>query len=31
MINSSMDALYDEKKAFVGEAEKLGLKNDGEF
>ena len=28
MINSSMDALHEAQKAFVGEAERLGLKND---
>lgn len=28
MINSSMDALHETQKAFTGEAERLGLKND---
>ena len=31
MINSYMDALHESQKAFVGEAEILGLKNDDEF
>ncbi len=28
MINSSMDALHEAQKAFAGEADRLGLKND---
>ena len=28
MINSSMDALREAQKAFAGEADRLGLKND---
>lgn len=28
MMNSSMDALREAQKAFAGEAERLGLKND---
>lgn len=28
MINSSMDALHEAQKAFSGEADRLGLKND---
>ncbi len=28
MMNSSMDALREAQRAFVGEAERLGLKND---
>jgi hypothetical protein len=28
MMNSSMDALRETQKAFEGEAERLGLKND---
>lgn len=28
MINSSMDALHEAQKAFTGEADRLGLKND---
>ena len=28
MMNSSMDALLEAQKAFAGEADKLGLKND---
>lgn len=28
IINSSMDAIYEAQRAFIGEADRLGLKND---
>ena len=28
MMNSSMDAFYDAQRAFAGEAERVGLRND---